>query len=113
MIDWSQKITPASRAAAAREAMALSRARFAIAVMDAGIVTPDEAEAWADGSALPAALVALINHLPAGRDRVAARIEAKAAIEIRRTHPLVIGLGQAFGLSDAQVDALFGGPAAP
>lgn len=106
-LDWGQLETTATRLAEARAVMALPRAAFAIRVMQAALVTAEEAEAWADGSALPAVVLAVLDQVPAGEPRAAARIEAKAAAAIHRMHPMVTALGAALGLTDEAVDALF------
>jgi hypothetical protein len=107
-LDPSRAITAATRTEDARSTMSLSRSQFAIRAMEAGLITPEEAEEWAAGNALPAVLLGAIETFPAGQARARARIEAKAAVEIRRTHPLVVGMAAAMGLTDAQVDALYG-----
>lgn len=106
-IQTPQDIT-AARLAEWRAGAIRSKAAFAIALAEAGIITVSEAEGWIDGT-LPAAVTAAIATLPAG-EQSPARITVKGATTVHRSDPILILLGSAYGLSDAQVDTLFGTP---
>ncbi|OED48637.1 hypothetical protein AB838_10385, partial [Rhodobacteraceae bacterium (ex Bugula neritina AB1)] len=109
--DWVVRDKNAEELAAERAdqvaGMVLQRGQFAVAAALAGILTEQEAEDWAGGNALPAAVTAAINSaLPEG-ERLAARIEALTAQQIRRSAPLITLLQAALALTDDQADALF------
>jgi hypothetical protein len=88
--------------------ISLSRAQFAIALAGAGIITADEAEVWAARGELPQfATDAITNSGMTAAQQMAARIKAKAAVQIDRTSPIVALLQGAKQQTDAQVDALF------
>lgn len=89
-----------------RDAMAVTRGRFAVAVAKAAIITEQEAIDWAGGNGLPTLVNAAIGTLPPG-DQLAAKVEALTALNVQRLNPLVLMLQAATGLADAQVDALF------
>lgn len=91
-----------------REDAIRSKAEFAIALADAAIITEAEAEGWIDGT-LPTAVSTAVLTLPA-EEQTLARITIKGASEIHRTAPLLILLGTAYGLTEAEIDALFGTP---
>ncbi len=111
-IDLSQLRTPqdlaAHRLAEWRAGAIKSKAAFAIALAEAGIITSSEAEGWIDGT-LPAAVATAIATLPAA-EQPAARITIKGAFQVHRSEPLLILLGAAYGLDEAGIDALFGTP---
>ncbi len=108
-LQTSQDIS-AARLAEWRAGAIRSKAAFAIALAEAGIITSSEAEGWIDGT-LPTAVATAIATLPAA-EQAAARITIKGAFEVHRSEPLLILLGSAYGLSDSQIDALFGTPPA-
>lgn len=113
MIDWSRKESGALREVSAWRATAsLSRTDFALVALGAGLVTAEEAEAWATGRELPSAVAEALESLPEAV-RVPARIRALASTTVERAHPLIGVIASHLGLTDAQVDALFGGPASP
>jgi hypothetical protein len=98
----------AAELTAKREAASLSREGFAIAAHGQALLSEAEAEDWAGGVSIPAAIVAAINSgLPEG-ERLKARIHAKTTLEIRRSAPLISLLQAALNLTDDQVDGLFG-----
>lgn len=95
--------------AAWRASASLPVTDFALAALAAGLVTPEEAEAWATGKQLPASVTSALGNLPA-KDRVPARIRALASVSVHRSHPLIALIAAHMGLTDDAVDALFGGP---
>lgn len=90
----------AALAAARRAVMEAGRAQFAIAAKRAGLLTPQEAKAWAGGNALPGAIDAM---LPDDESRIL----ALGATVIHRMNPLILTLQASMGLTDEAVDALF------
>lgn len=108
MIDWSRKENPAL--AEARRGASLSAVDFAIAALGAGLITEAEAEGWVTGNAIPAVVVSALATLPE-EQRVAARLRMIGPTTVRRDSPFIALLAGHIGLTDAQVDALFGIPA--
>lgn len=72
-----------------------------------GWVTWDEADAWADRSALPAAVTTVINAMPEA-ERPGARITAKTMSVAERGNALLFGAAKAANpeMSDAEINAL-------
>lgn len=70
------------------------------------VITQDEALAAVGPGTLPAALVALIGGLPSDQ-QFPAKMLLVGAVQFDRQHPMVAVLGQAFGWTDAQLDALW------
>lgn len=98
----------AHRLADKRATMKLARGQFAIRAAGMGLITPEEAEAWAGGTSLPALVTgAFAAHIADDMDRLGARVDALTASHIHRVNPLIILLQAQFGLTDDQVDALF------
>lgn len=114
VIDWTQAQTASARAAARlaawRAGAVATRADFATAALAAGYLTEDEAVGFATGSALPATAATALAGLPA-QARAGGRIRVLASAAVHRADPLVEVMRQAWGLTDAQADALF--PGAP
>ncbi len=110
-IDPSKLRTAAAELTAWRARAALPVTDFALAALAAGLVTAEEAEAWATAKDLPAAVTAALATLPPAA-QVPARIRALASVTVHRAHPLIALIAAHMGLSDAEVDALFGGPPA-
>jgi hypothetical protein len=84
----------------------LYRRDFCIALKRAGILPVAEAIAAAKGdwpTTFEAALSALTQD-----EQDEAQIEWASVVEIRRNHPMIVMLGAAAGMTDVQVDALFG-----
>lgn len=112
VIDWSLLCTAADRAAQAlaerRASASLGRGAFAVAAFAAGLITEAEAEAWAGGASLPQIIANAFAQIEDPTQRLAARIEALTTPTIRRGNPLLMMLQATLGLTDAQVDALFG-----
>lgn len=114
MIDWSQMTTPESRAEAAlaewRATAHMPRAEFAIAAAQFGLVTEEEAEEWAAGTALPEIVKTTIADALPPEAQLSARITARTQTTIGREADLIPLLAAAKGLTEAEVDALFGWP---
>jgi hypothetical protein len=89
-----------------RAEMVISRGAFCLALAGAGVLPPVEAIDAAKGN-WPATFAAALTGL-SDAEGFGAQIEWATAQNIRRTHPLLAVLAAAAGLSDAQVDALFG-----
>ena len=82
--------------------------QFAIACMQAGIITPQEAEDWAPGNSLPAIVqTGLQAALANPGQRAAAKVKALSVARIRRENDLITILGAALNLTEDQVDNLF------
>lgn len=101
------------RLAAARENAALSRAQFADRAAEAGHITDEEAEAWAGGNAIPQWVAdtidgAIAAGAIAASERRSVRIALLTQPRIRLADRLIPLLADAAGLSEAQLDALFG-----
>lgn len=107
-IDWTQLETAETRKAARRAGVSLSRSQFAIAAKRAKLVTPKEAKDWAAGNALPAIAAQALQALPTQDERDDAEIVFLAAATINRADPMVALMQNTLGLTDTQVDALFG-----
>lgn len=91
-----------------REAASLTRQEFCLALKRAGVLSGPDAIDAAKGN-WPAAFDAALPLLTAsGVDADEAQIIWASANLIERTHPMLSVLSQVAGLSDAQVDALFG-----
>jgi hypothetical protein len=71
-----------------------------------GVITQDEALAAVKTGSIPAALQTLINGLPADQQFAATMLIA-GATAFERYHPLTTAIGQAYGWSADQIDALF------
>ena len=84
----------------------LPRETFAENAAMAGIITWDEATDWKMGNGFPAIIQPLIEETPAS-----ARGKLRFTLmrdNVRRTAPEIVRLGTMLGMTDAQVDALFG-----
>jgi len=109
VIGWTVRDKTADEIAAERDQLALTRPEFAIAAAAAGLITEAEALAWAGGTALPQfATDAIDGTAGTSAEKLAMKIEALTAANIRRTAPTVLLLGAALNMSDAQMDELFG-----
>lgn len=110
-------VTPEERArrlADKRATMRLMRGEFAIRAAGMGLITPEEAEAWAGGTSLPASVTnAFAAHIADDMERLAARVDALTASHIHRVNPLILLLQAQLGLSDDSIDALFSGVLGP
>jgi hypothetical protein len=90
---------------AKRASAFMSRSRFIIAALDAGILSEVDAEQAVNG--WPFGWDAFFDGQPA-RDRIAAKAEWASITTVRRDAPLIAQLAAFKGLTDAQIDALFG-----
>jgi hypothetical protein len=96
-----------------RATASMSRAKFAIAAYRAGLITEQEAEDWAGGTAIPAWVSDTIDgaieagHIPT-EERLPVRVAVRTQDRIGRTDRLIPILAQSADLTPEQVDALFG-----
>ena len=97
--------TPAELLAAERAQMRLSFSQLLIGLVARGWITEAEGEAWLAGQ-LPQAVTDLISALP-DQQRFAARARALRPAQIRRLDPLVIGLAEAEGRTEEELDGFF------
>lgn len=113
MISWNLMQTPETKAAADlaawRSQAWLPKLEFALAAMHAGLITAQEAEGWAAAQAFPAVVLTALATLPAA-EQAEARIRMIASANVRRDSPFIALMAAHLGMSEAQVDALFGGP---
>lgn len=95
----------AQRKSEQRQGMRLSFAQLLIGLVTEGWITEAEGEAWLAGT-LPAAVLALIDTLPAAQ-QFAAKARAARPSVVVRSDPLVTDLGAAQGKTAAELDAFF------
>jgi len=104
--DGSKWVEPETPIEQLRANASMPRAEFLQACVSVGIIDPDVAEEAASG-AWPGAFDAFLTGLP-----VAQRIEAKATWvdgqRVRRNSPILALIADEQGVTDAQLDALFG-----
>ncbi len=105
-------VSPESILSAKREASVLSRAEFIQAVYKANILTKQEAKAAAAGE-VPAFFITAIDTLVANGDMTQADADDAEILwagltQVERNHPFLPIAQSSLGLTDAQVDALFG-----
>lgn len=105
-IDWTQKVTAATRLQASRARMVLGVDEFAAACVEKGHLTDAEALAWIKDGTLPAFVETALASMPEVEQR-RARLKILAATEVHRVSPIVALVQQAKGLTHAQVDELF------
>lgn len=106
---WADPRTPVELAAAlnAKRATAwLDKSDLLIRLIAAGIMSPEDAEEAA-GGAIPASMAPLMEMLPPGA-QMAARIKWRSDTQISRTHPVIVLAAHALGISDEQLDQIFG-----
>lgn len=109
---WVDPRDDAGRAADAIKALmeardvSISRAQFCNAIASLGVVSDAEAVAGAKGE-WPASLGDFLGYLTPAQARDV-QIEWAACVTVQRMHPFVLVLGSWLGLSDADLDALFG-----
>lgn len=109
---WIDPRDDAARAEADREALAearavaIPRAAFCNAIADLGVVSDAEAIAGARGE-WPASLGSFLDYLTPAQARDV-QIDWAACVTVQRMHPFVLTLGSWLGLSEADLDALFG-----
>ena len=102
---WAYDATPALTER--RAAAVLPRETFAENAAMAGIITWEEAANWTAGNALPAVVQPLMAATPA-TERGKLTFTLLARRNVRRMAPEIVALGTLMGMTDAQVDALFG-----
>lgn len=85
----------------------LPRFDFAMATAAAGIVTYEAAAQWAAGNQVPPAVQAVIDAMPA-EEQGPAVVDVLARPVIRRSGSMMPALATAYGLTEADLDALFG-----
>jgi len=111
-IDWSHMVTAEDKAAAAlkewREGASINRATFAILAATYGYITEDEAEKWASGTALPQFVADIIAASVPPEMRLTRRIMALTQPTIGRHSELIPAIAEAKGLTEEQVDEMFG-----
>lgn len=90
----------------ARAETCLDKGELLIRLVGAGILPPAEAEDAAMGI-IPPSMEAMMTSLPP-EVQTAARIKWRTDAEIGRTHPVIVSAAYAMGLSDEDVDAIFG-----
>lgn len=93
---------------ARREQAFMPRRDFALASMEEGWVTEAEAIAWAAGQAIPAWVEQIIDANIPEASRALVKIQTLTDADVRRTGQLMPMLQAAKGVSDAELDALFG-----
>jgi hypothetical protein len=99
--------TPEELLQRARAAAEMDRFAFATAAATAGYLSWDEAAQWAAGNAIPAAVQAVIDALPA-EEQGPVTIDVLARPVIRRAASLMDAVAAAFGATPEEMDALFG-----
>lgn len=91
-----------------RQGITVPRDDFAAAVMVSGIISPQEAQDWASGNALPAAVeTALVSGITDPTQLAIAKIKALSSANIGRTNPLIDMLAATFEMTPEEVDTLF------
>lgn len=91
---------------ALRAGATLTRREFCLALATAGVLRPEDAIAAAKGE-WPAVMESFLSFLDDGQS-TDAQIEWAATGSIDRLHPFVLSLASWLGLSDQQLDDLFG-----
>lgn len=89
----------------AREGAVLTKAEFAIALHEAGIMDAAEAEEAASGG-WPSAFVSALSGMSVA-ERIRARNLWESADEIHRTSELLADVAEAMGVSDTVLDQIF------
>lgn len=91
---------------ARRNTATLSRIDFLIAAKNAGLISESDAEAAAESQIPPSMSPLFASLSPA--DQFEARIRWKAATIIERMNPLILQWASILGVTDQQLDVLFG-----
>jgi hypothetical protein len=86
----------------------MSRRSFALVALGEGWVTEAEAIAWAAGQAIPAWVEQIIDANIPEASRALVKIQTLTDVDVKRTGQLMPMLQAAKGVSDAELDALFG-----
>ncbi|MDQ1899418.1 hypothetical protein RAH32_03025 [Paracoccus sp. WLY502] len=97
---------PAADLAARRAGASMTRANLVMAAVQAGIIPIADAAAAARGEITPS-IQALIDQLPA-EDQLEAIVRWAASTVIDRTNQILTALGASMGLTDEDLDQLFG-----
>lgn len=98
--------TPEELLEQARAAAFLSRDQFLLAAVAAGIVTEEVAEEAASG-AWPAGFNTFLSDLTASQ-RITAKATWADGVRVARNNPILALIAADQGITDAQLDALFG-----
>lgn len=85
----------------------ISDRQFAQQLKVAGLISQAEAMAFVQTGTIPAALKAIVDAIQDQTDREAAELMIAGATVFKRDHPLVVALGQAYGMNWQQLDALW------
>ena len=96
--------TEAEKLADARQAARITRGKFCMACVGAGLLTEAEAIEAAKGD-WPESFS---NALPDGVPEYAAKIEWASVTHVRRMNKILLGVAAAAGVTDAQLDQMFG-----
>jgi hypothetical protein len=99
--------TEAELAATLTQAQALLAAEQATPPPPIPDITQRQFRLWLIENGKLDAAKAIINGMPSGKDKAKAQTEWEYASIIKRTHPLTSAIGQALGMSDAQLDQAF------
>jgi hypothetical protein len=84
----------------------LSRLDFCTVLVSIGILTKDQALATI-GGVWPEPMLNFLSYLDADQS-FGVQMEWKAAVTVNRTHPFILSLGSWLGLTDTQLDSMFG-----
>ncbi|MBB1493130.1 hypothetical protein H5395_16785 [Paracoccus sp. MC1854] len=89
-----------------RAATQLDKSDLLIRLAVAGILSPEEAEEAAGGT-IPASMQPMLQMLPP-EAQMAARIKWRSDNLISRNHPVIVAAAYALGVTDQQLDTIFG-----
>jgi hypothetical protein len=84
----------------------LSRLDFCTSLVRLNILTKDQALATIDG-VWPEPMLSFLSYLDADQ-AFEVQMEWKAAVTVNRSHPFILSLGSWLGLTDTQLDSMFG-----
>jgi hypothetical protein len=84
----------------------ISRRQFFQLLAIKGIISQDDAVAAAGGGVIPAALLALLNQLPADQ-QFSAKMLVASAQTFQRSHPFTAQIGEFYGMSPTDLDAFW------
>ncbi|MFC3569205.1 hypothetical protein [Paracoccus simplex] len=104
--EWTDPRNPLQEMAAARAAAVMPRPDFLLAAIAAGIIQPSDAGPAARGE-IPPSLTSVFEGLPP-EVQLEAVVRWGAATMIERMNPILLALAGAMGVSEAQLDGLFG-----
>ena len=103
---WTVRPMTGAEVAGVRSGAEMTRSDFIIAAVMSGIIAAADGEAAARGE-VPPGLAPLIDAM-SPEERFMARIRWGAATRINRMDPLILTLAASLGVTDNQLDALFG-----